>query len=200
MKRRIVLVLGVGAVLGGVGFWTAADTSRRKNHTDKEAVAKYFPALGPLMEVHWATSRDGEADGRSLLPSSDFAVTAVLRLKPAKVAALVADGGFDVVDTGVGNLSWFEKGLSDVLPAGAKWEHSDAFDEEVLSRFDGGQCYLDRATDTAFVRAVNPVGSGGPTTAASAAAGQPRFGPAPLIPARTGWIGSAGGGSSRHLT
>ncbi|MFV5995610.1 hypothetical protein ACNPQM_25050 [Streptomyces sp. NPDC056231] len=170
MKRRTVLVLGMGAAFGGVGVWTVAGASRRKSHTDKEAVEKYFPALGPLVEAHWATSRDGEADGRSLLPSPDLIVTAVLRLKPDKVATLVANGGFRVVDTDVSNLSWFEKGLSDFLPTGAKWEHSDAFDEAALSKFNGGQCYLDRATDTVFARAVNPIGPGVPTTATPAAA------------------------------
>ncbi|MFF2507541.1 hypothetical protein ACFVTY_29780 [Streptomyces sp. NPDC058067] len=167
MKRRTVLLLGAGATVGvgGVGgWWTSADTRRRpEDHTDKAAVAKYFPALGPLVKAHWATNRDGEADGRSLLPSPDFVFTAVLQLQPGKVAGLVAGGGFDVVDAGV-HLSSFEKGLSNYLPAGAKWEHSDAFDDEVSSRFDGGRCYLDRATDTAFVRAVNPVGTAAPTS------------------------------------
>ncbi|WP_345037516.1 hypothetical protein [Streptomyces sannanensis] len=167
VKRRIVFALGAGAVLGGAGLWAAADESRRESRTDKEAVEKYFPALGPLVEAHWATSRDGEADGRSL-PSPDFVITAVLRLQPGRVAALTANGGFVAADTGVVYLSWFEKGLSDFLPAGARWVHSDAFDEEVLSKFDNGQCYLDGATDMAFVRAINPVDPGAPTATPAA--------------------------------
>jgi hypothetical protein len=168
VKRRSALALGAGAVLGGVGFWTVAGESRRESHTDKEMVEEYLPALGPLVEAHWATSRDGEADGRSLLPSPDFVITAVLRLQPGKVATLTAAGGFVASDMGVAHLSWFEKGLSDFLPAGAQWVHSDAFDEEVLSKFEGGQCYLDRATGTVFVRAINPVGPGASTATPAA--------------------------------
>jgi hypothetical protein len=131
-----------------------AGESRREPHADKEAVEKYLPALGPLVQAHWATSHDGEAEGRSLLPSPDFVITAVLRLQPGKVAAVTADGGFVASDMGVNHLSGFEKGVSDFLPPSAQWVHSNAFDEKVLSKFEGGQCHLDRGTDTVFVRAV----------------------------------------------
>lgn len=168
MKRRFVLAPGVGAgvgvVLGAVGFWGMSGPSRRKGQVDKEAVETYFPALGPLVEAHLTTSRDGEADGRSL-PSPDLFVTALLRLKPGKAGALVAHGDFTVVDTDV-SLSGFEKGLSNFLPTGAKWQHSEIFDGEVCSKFDDGQCYLDTETDLALVRTVNPTGASSPTATA----------------------------------
>lgn len=171
MKRRFVLALGVGvgAVLGRVTYRAVSDPSRREGQVDKGVAEKYFPALGPLVEAQLTTSRDGESDGRSLLPSPDLVVTAVLRLKPGKAGELVANGDFAVVDTDI-SLSWFEKGLSDFLPTDAKWVHSPTFDEEVFSKFDNGQCYLDTATDRAFVRAVNPTGPSSPTPTPTPAA------------------------------
>ncbi|MFD6075781.1 hypothetical protein ACFWG5_09410 [Streptomyces hydrogenans] len=161
MERRKLIGIGVGAGVAALPAWWAlrwaaggTDDERGVGdwHTETAPLERAFPALGPLTDARWVSSRDNDRD----LPSPELVISGYARLAPGKLAELTKAHSFVSAGPAKGFSSWFEKPLRDQGPEDPRWIRSRELDRE-----DGGHrtnLWFDRASDTVRFWALDPHG------------------------------------------
>ncbi|MFD6416157.1 hypothetical protein [Streptomyces sp. NPDC060194] len=154
MKRRELLGIAAGLavlpVCGALG--QESNGPERRWCTDTEPLEQAFPALGPLADARWVSSRDDERD----LPSPELAISGFARLAPGTLAELAAAHTFVSGAPADDFPSWFEEPLRGEGPDDPHWVRSDTLDRDA----DGSstRLWFDRRTRTVRFRALNPYG------------------------------------------
>ncbi|MEV7415570.1 hypothetical protein [Streptomyces sp. NPDC089919] len=154
-RRRLI---GIGAGLAAVcalwGVRQAADGSAKDWHTDATPLEKAFPALGPLSDAKWVSSRDD--DERSGLPSPELVISGLARLAAGRLTELTTAHAFVPGGPPADFTSWFEKPLKGEGPDDPQWIRSADLDR------DGSgyrtMLWFDRRSGTVRFWALNPYG------------------------------------------
>ena len=115
-------------------------TSTSALRTDREPIAKRFPALGDFVEVHWWGAAAGEDSGRVPGPT-DVQIQAVVVLRPEVATAAASQYEFQPAPA-----EWDAEVRDDLrpfLPAAATWQMSEQFTMDVRTSRYSGRVYLD---------------------------------------------------------
>ncbi|MGN9792423.1 hypothetical protein ACTMTU_15180 [Streptomyces sp. OZ13] len=154
ISRRAVLVLGMGAVASACSGPDPQDgVDEGPLRTETEPLEKRFALLGPLSDAHWlGYDRVKNNDGRSVPGPSDIRLVGFARLADGKAAELtsVAERGF-----GPEPLGELPERLAAFVPKDARWQHSDAFDDEMTGGTYSGRFLLSPATGTVCFDVLN---------------------------------------------
>lgn len=154
VSRRAVLVLWVGAVASACSGPDRQDgVDEGPLRTETEPLEKRFALLGPLSDAHWlGYDRVKNNDGRSVPGPSDIRLVGFARLADGKAAELtsVAERGF-----GPEPLGELPEQPAAFAPKDARWQHSDAFDDEMTAGAYSGRFLLSPATGTVCFDALN---------------------------------------------
>ncbi|WP_229343120.1 hypothetical protein [Streptomyces flavotricini] len=164
MERRKLIGVGVGIGIGAglvvlPARWALSRVTSGPEgdwHTDTAPLEQALPALGPLTDAKWVSSRDADDRG---LPSPELVISGLARLAPGKLAELTAAHTF-VSEGPAGEFSsWFEKPLKGQGPRDPQWIRSHELDRDGA----GGSTSLwfDRRSDTVRFRVRNPYGQHG---------------------------------------
>jgi hypothetical protein len=113
--------------------------------TDREPVARRFPALGEFTEVHWTGHALGQTSGRVPGPT-DVRVQALVRLRPEDARSLDR------------RHQWYPAPSPPVIPAelqpyvvdGGTWLRSPAYEAEVRGSW-AGTVWLEAVSDTVWL-------------------------------------------------
>lgn len=138
-------------------------------HTGHAALERVFPALGPLTDARWTSSRDHDDRG---LPSPDLVIVGPARLAPGRLGELTAahlfvPGGPAEADTSA--TSWCTAPLDGQGPEDPEWVRSDDLDLDRGGDGHRATPWFDRRSDTVRLHALNPGADQGTPTAGGSA-------------------------------
>lgn len=121
--------------------------------TDPAPLERRFTLLGPLSDVHWLGISLGEDSRMSVPGPIDVRVVGVAQLEAGTGAALVA---VPQRDFRPGRPARVPKKLAALMPKGAAWVRSEAFNQEVTGGRYTGEFYVDAGADRVYFDTVDP--------------------------------------------
>ncbi|MEU3707847.1 hypothetical protein AB0E82_36860 [Streptomyces anulatus] len=124
-----------------------------KVRTDPVPLERRFTLLGPLSDVRWLGIPLGEDSRMSVPGPIDVRVVGVARLEAGTGAAIVA---VPQRDFRPGQPARVPKKLAALLPKGAAWVRSEAFNQEVTGGRYTGEFYVDAGADRVYFDTVDP--------------------------------------------
>lgn len=124
-----------------------------KVRTDPAPLERRFTLLGPLSDVHWLGISLGEDSRMSAPGPIDVRVVGVAQLEAGAGAAIVAPPQRDFRS---GQPDRVPKKLAALMPKGAEWARSEAFDQEVTGGRYTGEFYVDAGADRVYFDTVDP--------------------------------------------
>ncbi|MFF2229184.1 hypothetical protein [Streptomyces anulatus] len=126
---------------------------KAKVRTDPVPLERRFTLLGPLSDVHWLGIPLGEDSRISVPGPTDVRVVGVARLEAGTGAAVVA---VPQRDFRPGQPARVPKKLAALMPEGAAWLRSEAFNQEVTGGRYTGAFYVDAGADRVYFDTVDP--------------------------------------------
>ncbi|MFY0510124.1 hypothetical protein ACOMD4_06925 [Streptomyces anulatus] len=124
-----------------------------KVRTDPVPLERRFTLLGPLSDVHWLGISLGEDSRMSVPGPIDVRVVGVAQLEAGTGAAIVAGPQRDFRP---GPPARVPKKLAALMPKGAAWVRSEAFNQEVTGGRYTGEFYVDAGADRVYFDTVDP--------------------------------------------
>lgn len=121
--------------------------------TDPVPLERRFTLLGPLSDVHWLGISLGEDSRMSVPGPIDVRVVGVAQLEAGTGAAFVA---VPQRDFRPGRPARVPKKLAALMPKGAAWVRSEAFNQEVTGGRYTGEFYVDAGADRVYFDTVDP--------------------------------------------
>ncbi|WP_405016847.1 hypothetical protein OHV05_06855 [Kitasatospora sp. NBC_00070] len=157
MRRRAFLVIPAVLAAGCGGSGAAKSSAEPELWTSTDELTKLLPKLGPIATALWRerSSNEGGSD-RSLPGPTDLFLHALIRLTPGGVATLTA-GRQPVPDqprSGTGHRA-IPAAMVAAFPPGARWVADPELSRQVVVAEGARELYLDPASDTVYLFAVN---------------------------------------------